>query len=137
MNQYWLFPGRNYSSAAGLEAEGTLLDIRKKDGYGPSTPTFVHRKSISDFILDKCSGYVPLLIELDRVASEKNIPFWVCFSSVFNFPSRQMSEVKWREKPKLVTGCKSAHGQQTAMGIGEGMSVNGCRIPAPKVKLPF
>lgn len=67
----------------------------------------------------------------------KKIPFWVCFSSVFNLPSWQMSEVKWREKPKLVTGCKSAHGQQTAMGIGEGMSVNGCRSPAPKVKLPF
>lgn len=68
---------------------------------------------------------------------KKKIPFWVCFSSVFNLPSWQMSEVNWREKPKLVTGCKSAHGQQTATGIGEGMSVNGCRSPAPKVKLPF
>lgn len=47
-----------------------------------------------------------------------------------------MSEVNWRDKSKLVTGCKCAHGQQTPEGMGEGMSVSGGRSPAPKVKLP-
>lgn len=58
--------------------------------------------------------------------------FFFCF---FNLPPWQMSEVNWRDKSKLVTGCKRAHGQQTPAGMGEGMSASGRRSPAPRVKL--
>lgn len=51
-------------------------------------------------------------------------------------PPWQMSEVNWRDKSKLVTGCKRAHRQQTPAGMGEGMSASGRRSPAPRVKLP-
>lgn len=88
------------------------------------------------FIPERCTvrGW-PSLDWTPSCTKWENIIFWVCFSSVFNLPSWQMSEVKWREKPKLVTGCKRAHGQHMAEGIGEGTSASGCRHPAPKVKL--
>lgn len=128
----------NYNPDARLKAKGILLAIRK---CGPPLPTPICTWEVNRWFFlsqkDECSEDVPLLLELCLAPSEKIfLPRFVFLLVFLISPPRQMSEVNWRDKSKLVTGCKRAHGQQTPAGMGEGMSASGRRSPAPRVKLP-
>lgn len=112
------FSDPNYRPGAGLKAKGMLLAIRK---CGPPLPTHVctwkENRWFFMFQEDVCSEDVPILLKLCLAPSKKKYSFLGLFFFHFLiFPHGEW--VNWRDKSKLVTGCKRAHGQQTPKGMG-------------------